>query len=119
MKDTGLKNMDMVFVQYFINLFKFYYPWILNYILVFEMPWILNAMWKIIKGWLPPKSVDKIKFVDKKSILTYVSQDQLLPEWGGTIPFTFKFEPEKKEKKIQALQNGDIEGKKVRRFPIY
>ncbi|KAB7498110.1 Motile sperm domain-containing protein 2 [Armadillidium nasatum] len=114
MKDTGLRNMDMVFVQYFINLFKFYYPWILNYILVFEMPWILNAMWKIIKGWLPPKSVDKIKFVDKKSVITYVTQDQLLPEWGGTIPFTFKFEPEKREaKKVQALMNGDVEGKKV------
>ncbi|KAG0725359.1 Motile sperm domain-containing protein 2 [Chionoecetes opilio] len=43
MCDTGMKNMDMEFIQYMINLFKSYYPWVLNYIIVFEMPWLLNG----------------------------------------------------------------------------
>ena len=43
MRDTGMKNMDMDFIQYMIDLFKNYYPWILNYILVFEMPWLLSG----------------------------------------------------------------------------
>ena len=38
-----MKNMDMEFIQYLIHLFKEYYPWILNYIIVFEMPWLLNG----------------------------------------------------------------------------
>lgn len=43
MRDTGMKNMDMEFIQYMIDLFKSYYPWILNNIIVFEMPWLLNG----------------------------------------------------------------------------
>ena len=39
----GLKNMDMELIQYMITVFKDYYPWSLNYILVFEMPWVLNG----------------------------------------------------------------------------
>ena len=41
--NCGLKNMDMEFIQFIINCFKDYYPWMLNYILVFEMPWVLNG----------------------------------------------------------------------------
>ena len=26
-----------------LGVFKDYYPWMLNYILVFEMPWVLNG----------------------------------------------------------------------------
>lgn len=47
MCDTGMKNMDMEFIQYMINLFKNYYPWILNYIIVFEMPWLLSGKFNI------------------------------------------------------------------------
>ncbi|KAF2362908.1 CRAL-TRIO lipid binding domain [Trinorchestia longiramus] len=95
MRDTGMKNMDMEFIQYMINLFKSYYPWILNYIIVLEMPWLLNAMWSIIKSWLPPKSIVKIKFVKKSSLSEYVSKDQSLVGWGGTDDFQFSFEPER------------------------
>ncbi|XP_076028861.1 motile sperm domain-containing protein 2-like isoform X2 [Oratosquilla oratoria] len=109
MRDTGMKNMDMDFIQYMINLFKNHYPWFLNYIIVFEMPWLLNAMWRIIKTWLPPKSVEKIKFVDKKNIGDYVTKDQSLVAWGGDDAYEYKFEPEEKGD----VTNGDIEARKV------
>ncbi len=35
--------MDMELIQYMIQVFKDYYPWSLNYILVYEMPWVLNG----------------------------------------------------------------------------
>jgi hypothetical protein len=35
--------MDLEFTKYLIGLFKQYYPYFLNYILIFEMPWILNG----------------------------------------------------------------------------
>ena len=43
MTNTGMKNMDMDLIQYMIHLFKSYYPWFLNYIIVFEMPWLLSG----------------------------------------------------------------------------
>lgn len=43
MQDSGLSNLDMDYTKYLINLCKSYYPYFLNYILIFEMPWILNG----------------------------------------------------------------------------
>ncbi|XP_047475376.1 motile sperm domain-containing protein 2-like [Penaeus chinensis] len=112
MCDTGMKNMDMEFIQYMINLFKNYYPWFLNYIIVFEMPWLLSAMWKIIKTWLPPKSIEKIKFVDKKSLKEFVEPDQALVSWGGTDNYEYQFEAEATNAFVP-VANGDIEARKV------
>lgn len=46
MQGSGLNNMDMEYTKYLINIFKYYYPNALNYILVYEMPWILNGKHK-------------------------------------------------------------------------
>ena len=65
MTGAGLSHLDMEFVilkllyfsmfcfdfyslvlqvQYLISLFRDYYPFFLNYIIIFEMSWILNGM---------------------------------------------------------------------------
>lgn len=69
-------------------------------------------MWKIIKTWLPPKSVEKIKFVDKKSLKDFVSPDQSLMNWGGIDAYEYKFEPELTTVQ-EPLANGDIDARKV------
>ncbi|CAH0383253.1 unnamed protein product [Bemisia tabaci] len=94
MQDSGLSNLDMDYTKYLINLCKSYYPYFLNYILIFEMPWILNAAFKIIKSWLPEKAVQKIKFVNQKTLGEYVEPSQALKSWGGEDPYEFSFEPE-------------------------
>lgn len=43
MDGCGLTNMDIEVIKYLISLFKEYYPYFLNYILIFEMPWILSG----------------------------------------------------------------------------
>ena len=43
LKDAGLKNLDMDFMQFSINIFKLYQPWGLHYIFIYEMPWVLNG----------------------------------------------------------------------------
>eukprot|EP00096_Caligus_rogercresseyi_P012510 TRINITY_DN5263_c0_g1_i1.p1 TRINITY_DN5263_c0_g1~~TRINITY_DN5263_c0_g1_i1.p1 ORF type:complete len:483 (-),score=92.24 TRINITY_DN5263_c0_g1_i1:100-1548(-) len=91
----GIKNMDIEFIQYMINVFKDYYPWFLNYILVFEMPWVLSAAWKIIKGMLPPPAVKKIKFLSKSTITQFIEDDQVLSAWGGPDDWVYEFVPEK------------------------
>nr|CAI5867080.1 unnamed protein product [Callosobruchus analis] len=94
MEGCGLSNMDMELIKYLIGLFKEYYPYFLNYILIFEMPWVLSTAFKVIKSWLPEKAVQKIKFLSKKDIQTYVPSDQALICWGGTNTYEFSFLPE-------------------------
>lgn len=108
----GLKNMDMELIQYMIQVFKDYYPWSLNYILVFEMPWVLNAAWKIIKTWLPAGAVKKIKFLTKGNIGEYVADDQRPPAWGGTDDWEYQWEDEEVTEDIRiptASFNGDLD----------
>ncbi|XP_017893126.1 motile sperm domain-containing protein 2 isoform X2 [Ceratina calcarata] len=94
MSESGLSNMDMEFIRYLIGLCKNYYPNFLNYIIIFEMPWILNTAFKIIKSWLPPKAIPKIKFVHKSSINEFVDPNDVLTCWGGSNEYVFKFVPE-------------------------
>lgn len=112
MSDTGILNMDMEFIKYLINLCKNYYPNFLNYIIIFEMPWILNTAFKIIKSWLPPKAIPKIKFVQKSNIHEYVEPNDILTCWGGSNEYVFKFVSEV-QNSVDATMNGKFDNKKV------
>lgn len=94
MTGAGLSHLDMEFVQYLISLFRDYYPFFLNYIIIFEMSWILNAAWKVVKSWMPGKSVDMVKFVGRSDLKDFVPISEQLSEWGGDIHYSFVFEPE-------------------------
>jgi len=94
---AGLRNMDMEFVQFIIGTLKEFYPDPLNYILVLEMPWVLNAAFKVIKGWLPPPAVKKIKFLTKTNMKEYVSEDQMLEDWGGSDTWQYAWHSEESE----------------------
>lgn len=58
-----------------------------------------TAAWKIIRGWLPPKFVDRVKFVDKKTLKDWIDADNQLVDWGGNDNYTYKFEPEVRQKR--------------------
>ncbi|XP_043217652.1 motile sperm domain-containing protein 2-like isoform X2 [Amphibalanus amphitrite] len=94
MGNAGLSNVDIPFIGFLINLFKLYYPDMLNSIIVFEMPWIMNAAWKIIKQMLPPKSHQLIKFVNKKDIGTVIPPEHTLVRWGGKDPWSYTYRQE-------------------------
>ncbi|XP_076271654.1 motile sperm domain-containing protein 2-like isoform X1 [Rhynchophorus ferrugineus] len=109
MDGCGLSNIDMDLMKYLIGLFKEYYPFFLNLIIIFEMPWILSAAFKVIKSWLPEEAIEKIKFVTKKDINTVVPSEDILKSWGGNNPYVFNFIPEKKP----AVESNNIYSKKV------
>ncbi|XP_054710618.1 motile sperm domain-containing protein 2-like isoform X2 [Uloborus diversus] len=88
---AGLSNLDLDLIKFLITLFRSYYPDSLAHILIYEFPWILNPAWKIIKAWLPQDFVEKIKFVNKTSLLEYVTTDCLPVDMGGTD--TREYEP--------------------------
>lgn len=76
------------------------------------MPWILNTAFKMIKSWLPPKAIPKIKFVHKSNIHELVEPNDILTCWGGSNEYTFKFVPEA-QNNIDATVNGKFDNKKV------
>ncbi|KAL1267330.1 hypothetical protein QQF64_032693, partial [Cirrhinus molitorella] len=93
MSESGLSNIDMDFVKYIINCFKVYYPKFLSKMIMYEMPWIMNAAWKIVKSWLGPEAISKLKFVTKSDIQTFVGPEHLPPYMGGTDEFKYSYPP--------------------------
>ncbi|XP_062862297.1 motile sperm domain-containing protein 2 isoform X2 [Trichomycterus rosablanca] len=93
MTESGLSNIDMDFVRYIITCFKVYYPKFLSKMILYEMPWIMNAAWKIIKSWLGPEAISKLKFSSKSEIQTYINPEHLPPHMGGTDQFKYSYPP--------------------------
>ncbi|XP_064166838.1 motile sperm domain-containing protein 2 [Anguilla rostrata] len=93
MTESGLSNIDMDFVKYIINCFKVYYPKFLSKMIMYEMPWIMNAAWKIVKTWLGPEAISKLKFVTKSDVQTFIGPECLPPHMGGTDAFKYSYPP--------------------------
>ncbi|KAK2906009.1 motile sperm domain-containing protein 2 isoform X1 [Channa argus] len=93
MTDSGLSNIDMDFVKYVINCFKVYYPKFLSKMIIVEMPWIMNAAWKIVKSWLGPEAISKLKFASKSEVQTFIGPEYLPPHLGGTDSFKYSYPP--------------------------
>uniref|UniRef100_A0AAX7V6L8 CRAL-TRIO domain-containing protein n=1 Tax=Astatotilapia calliptera TaxID=8154 RepID=A0AAX7V6L8_ASTCA len=93
MTDSGLSNVDMEFVKYIINCFKVYYPKFLSKMIIVDMPWILNAAWKIVKSWLGPEAISKLRFASKSEVQTYIGPEYLPPHMGGTDSFKYSYPP--------------------------
>ncbi|KAI3356277.1 hypothetical protein L3Q82_017528, partial [Scortum barcoo] len=93
MAESGLSNIDMEFVKYIISCFKIYYPKFLDKMIIVEMPWIMNAAWKIVKSWLGPEAISKLKFASRSEVLTFISPEYLPPHMGGTDTFKYSYPP--------------------------
>ncbi|KAJ8706633.1 hypothetical protein PYW07_012711 [Mythimna separata] len=111
MDGSGMGNMDMELVKYLITLFKLYYPYFLNYIVIYQMPWVLSAAFRVVKTLLPSQAVAKMKFVTKDTLKDVVAPEQALAVWGGKDNYTFEFVPENKSehtpKKVTFAEQGD------------
>ncbi|XP_077392044.1 motile sperm domain-containing protein 2 isoform X1 [Festucalex cinctus] len=93
MSESGLTNIDMDFVKYVINCFKVYYPKLLSKMIIVEMPWIMNAAWKIVKTWLGPEAISKLKFASRSELQSYIDPEYLPPHMGGMDPFKYSYPP--------------------------
>ncbi|KAG9270981.1 motile sperm domain-containing protein 2 [Astyanax mexicanus] len=93
MSESGIGNIDMEFVKYIISCFKVFYPKFLSKMIMYEMPWIMNAAWKIVKTWLGPEAISKLKFVSKSDVQTFIDAEHLPPHMGGTDQFKYSYPP--------------------------
>ncbi|XP_069389098.1 motile sperm domain-containing protein 2 [Paralichthys olivaceus] len=93
MAESGLSNIDMEFVKYIINCFKVYYPKFLSKMIIVDMPWIMNAAWKIVKSWLGPEAISKLKFASRSDVNTFIGPEYLPSHMGGTDSFKYSYPP--------------------------
>ena len=88
---AGISNIDLEFLRFLLNLFQFYFPLRLKWVLVHDMPWILNATWNLVKRWLPPKARDCLVFTNPSDITSYIDPSQLLSQYGGGVEWVYRY----------------------------
>ncbi|XP_022643910.1 motile sperm domain-containing protein 2-like isoform X2 [Varroa jacobsoni] len=84
------ENLHMGYVKFLIKLFKSYYPDCLDFVLIYELPVILHACWKIVSRLVPANGIDRIKFVDKKSLRKYIDENNLPRSMGGQSDYVYQ-----------------------------
>uniref|UniRef100_A0A6Q2WXQ3 Motile sperm domain containing 2 n=1 Tax=Esox lucius TaxID=8010 RepID=A0A6Q2WXQ3_ESOLU len=90
MADSGISNIDMDFVKYIINCFKVYYP---KFLCNLNAWLFFLAAWKIVKSWLGPEAISKLKFASRNEVQTFIGPEYLPPHMGGTDPFKYSYPP--------------------------
>lgn len=86
----------------------------------------MTGIFQIIKGLLPKKVLERMKFINSKSAKNYISESHQPKEWGGKDDYELKFEQEQFDDESGVLLKGNnnsptranlnlpIENKKVR-----
>ncbi|RCN30005.1 CRAL/TRIO domain protein [Ancylostoma caninum] len=88
MTSTSMKNMDFNIFKFMLHALKYYYPSIVQDMLVFESPTMLNASWRVVKSWLDPAH-PQIHQVTRQSISQFVDSKYLPVHMGGEDTFKF------------------------------
>jgi hypothetical protein len=65
----------------------------MNKMYIINGPRFFGATWSLIKGWLDPRTANKIEVISsrkawEKALLDYVDEDQLPSDYGGKGPDT-------------------------------
>ncbi|EPY54168.1 sec14 cytosolic factor family protein [Schizosaccharomyces cryophilus OY26] len=107
MTDFSLSNMDYGPLKFMIKCFEAHYPECLGECIVHKAPWLFQGVWSIIKSWLDPVVVSKVKFTrNVKDLQQYIKADSILKEFGGPNPWKYTY-PEPCQNEAEALNNVD------------
>ena len=71
------------------------FPETMSKMLIINAPSFFAATWRLIKGWLDPRTAAKIEVIasktaSEKRLLELVEEEQLPSDYGGTGPDTNK-----------------------------
>lgn len=71
------------------------FPETMSKMLIVNAPSFFAATWRLIKGWLDPRTASKIEVISSRSamekrLLEFIDADKLPSDYGGTAPDTVK-----------------------------
>lgn len=99
------------------------FPETMSKMLIVNAPTFFSATWRIIKGWLDPRTANKIEVISSKStmekrLLELVEAENLPSDYGGKGPTTESIlaqnSPERLEAKVLGLRGHGSETMEVK-----
>lgn len=89
LKNVGISQFWKVstYVQQASNIGQHYYPETMGKFYIINAPYIFTTVWSVIKGWLDPVTVEKIRILGHKykdELLEQIPAENLPESLGGT-----------------------------------
>ncbi|KAL4862338.1 hypothetical protein BDV12DRAFT_178920 [Aspergillus spectabilis] len=99
MTGFSLANMEYAPVKFIIRCFETYYPECLGVLLLHNAPRVFGGVWKVIKPWMDPVIVERVKFTRTvEDLEQYIDRDQIPTELGGDEEWEYDYiEPDPEE----------------------
>jgi len=67
----------MDLINLFYSLFNHHYPGIIAQVFILNYGWMHAGIWSIVKQALPSDAHQKLVFLSKKDLLSYITYDRL------------------------------------------
>ena len=80
---VGLTSFDYEITGFGVKIFEQYYPDLLAFQVNVNMAWTLKTAWNIIKTWMKPESIARVKFVKGDELQQYVCSEFIPTHMGG------------------------------------
>ncbi|OTF71639.1 hypothetical protein BLA29_002903 [Euroglyphus maynei] len=94
LRSTGFANVDMEFMLFFLKVLLQYFPYLLNYVYVYQMPFLFRSIWYAIYRLLPSEHVHKVKMITDKDIFDHIDRKNVPLFMGGLCKKNFYYLPE-------------------------
>ncbi|KAG7253013.1 hypothetical protein CRUP_013977 [Coryphaenoides rupestris] len=76
--------------------------------IVVDMPWIMNAAWKIVKTWLGPEAVSKLKFTSRSEVQTLIEPDWVPNIINESLLFFLEVQPDISDNSLRTVRNAAL-----------
>lgn len=82
----GWNNIDFDFLNLIIKILKYYMPWSVKYVVIYEIPWFLESIWKAAQHFIPEDGKRLIRVYNKKTIGETINPINMPKVIGGLSP---------------------------------
>ncbi|XP_054157591.1 motile sperm domain-containing protein 2-like [Oppia nitens] len=111
---AGPSNWDLSFLKFIISTLRNYYPLGMQYLLAYGVHPLMSGFVKIGLKLVPQDARNRIKFVSKDELLTYIAPENLPDFMGGTSTVSYKDVPLGTQSALEfglekGIQSKDIE----------
>ncbi|RWS05941.1 Motile sperm domain-containing protein 2-like protein [Dinothrombium tinctorium] len=105
---SSLSNVDFDLLLYLIKAVKYYYPWCLRYIIVYELPWFLEPAWKVAMLMVPEEGRRLFLLRNKNNITEVIKRENLPDFMGGSCARNYREVPEgaRSAEEVAAIEMG-------------
>uniref|UniRef100_T1JSN6 CRAL-TRIO domain-containing protein n=2 Tax=Tetranychus urticae TaxID=32264 RepID=T1JSN6_TETUR len=90
----GWHNIDFDFLHLIIKILKYYMPWSVKYVIIYEIPWFLESIWKGVQHFIPEDGKRLIRVYNKKTIGETIDPMNMPQVIGGLSKENHIFIPE-------------------------